>query len=329
MATHKKRSLSDIKVANIEKENDGISYEKIVPAISNFLTKKDDGAGKAVRGVEFLVDPENCKPWKFHNRDNAWLNPEKCADLISSIRKNEQQLPIIARKIENDPDGKTWEIIAGRRRWYSCKYLKKHVRLKAVSSDDRECAIIMNLENKDRADISEFEDSISYRQQFDAGLFDSQNEMSEALGLNKSKLSKMLAAAKINELPLIMGLFPDKTKLKVNPLYKLLALIEKSVTNKDVIFRKAEKLAEKQRVTGKSLPPSVIISELSKALTNSEKASYKKPKTYSVNNNRVISAHYNTDGNLVMEFKNKNISASSVSELEKVVLMAMKEFLPR
>ena len=69
--------------------------------------------------------------------------------------------------------------------------------------------------NKDRTDISEFEDAISYKQQLDAGLFDSQDEMAAALDLKKSKLSKLLGAAKIIKYPGIINLFPDITKIKV------------------------------------------------------------------------------------------------------------------
>ncbi len=48
-------------------------------------------------------------------------------------------------------------------------------------------------------DISEFEDVISFKQQLEAKLFDSQDEMAIALDLKKSKLSIMLSAAKIVE----------------------------------------------------------------------------------------------------------------------------------
>ncbi len=71
---------------------------------------KKNNYSETVRGTEFLVEPSDCRPWKFHNRDNIWMNVDKCQDLISSIRKNGQKVPIFARKIENDPDGKNWKL---------------------------------------------------------------------------------------------------------------------------------------------------------------------------------------------------------------------------
>ncbi|MBA4155663.1 ParB/RepB/Spo0J family partition protein, partial [Flavobacterium sp.] len=227
MSTRKKRSLSGV-IANdtelVENKN-----KIILPATSRTLDQsKKSVHSEAVRGTEFLVEPSDCRPWKFHNRDDVWMNVEKCQDLISSIRKNGQKVPIFARKIENDAGGKNWEIIAGRRRWFACNHLGIKIRVKATDANDRECAILMNLENKDRNDISEFEDAVSFKQQLEAELFDSQDEMAIALDLKKSKLSKMLSAAKIIDYKEIIDLFRDITVLKINPIYSLVLLLEKS-----------------------------------------------------------------------------------------------------
>ena len=239
----KKRSLSGISV-NIPKNGDNNNTDSgdtniVLPVVSMALsnTNPQNENSKSIRGFEYLVNSDDCKPWKYHNRDQIWMSPEKCKDLISSIRKNGQKFPIIARKIENDPEGKIWEIIAGRRRWFACKHIGIQVRLKAIAANDRDCAILMNLENKDRDDLSEFEDAVSYRQQLEAGLFDSQDDMAVALDLNKSKLSKMLNAAKLTNYNNVMRLFDDVTVLKINPVYKLVTAIERNSTNQEVIFQ--------------------------------------------------------------------------------------------
>jgi len=314
-----------VKVQSNEEKN--ISNEKVVPAVSNFISRKNDSIGQAVRGMEFLVDTDKCRPWKYHNRDQAWLNPERCNDLISSIRKNGQQFPIIARKLENDPEGKSWEIIAGRRRWYACHYLKKQIRVKAFTGDDREGAILMNLENKDRDDISEFEDAISYRQQLDSGLFDSQDEMAMALDLKKSKLSKMLSAAKITNYKSIMRLFSDITKLKINPVYSLVALIDKSEKNKEVILKRAKNLHDIHIKKGKSLTPTVCINELIKSLNESSKDVSIKWKNYKIAGAEVLRSDSKSKGKVSFSFNCNNINKENIEEVRRLVLTAFDEFL--
>ena len=120
MSLRKKRSLSGV-VLN-DSNIIGSESKIILPATSMSLSyERKNNSSEAVRGTEFLVEPSDCRPWKFHNRDNVWMTVDKCQDLVSSIRKNGQKVPIFARKLENDPDGKNWEIIAGRRRWFACK----------------------------------------------------------------------------------------------------------------------------------------------------------------------------------------------------------------
>src|SRR5215208_4378726 len=118
MSTRKKRTLSGVKI--FEQDEANVRDNKIIlPATSMSLNLEKKNYSEAVRGTEFLVEPSDCRPWKFHNRDNVWMTVDKCQDLISSIRKNGQKVPIFARKIENDLEGKSWEIIAGRRRWFA------------------------------------------------------------------------------------------------------------------------------------------------------------------------------------------------------------------
>ena len=42
------------------------------------------------------VDPKRCRPWKYHNRSNAWYTKERCEDLIDSMGKDGQLEPALA-----------------------------------------------------------------------------------------------------------------------------------------------------------------------------------------------------------------------------------------
>ncbi len=321
----KKRSLSGV-VANNSNSTD-VSNKIILPATSRTLNQeKKNNHSEAVRGTEFLVEPSDCRPWKFHNRDNIWMSVDKCQDLISSIRKNGQKVPIFARKLENDADGKHWEIIAGRRRWFACNHLGIKVRIKATDANDRECAILMNLENKDRNDISEFEDAISFKQQLEANLFDSQDEMAKALDLKKSKLSKMLSAAKIIEYREIINLFRDITLLKINPVYTLVLLLEKNTTNKELIINKARQLNDVISSRKSPIKTNVIINELISSIDNKENKN-KIYKTFKLEDKIIIKTNDVTSRKVVFELNRSNLVNFSPEAIKSVVLDALNEYL--
>ena len=74
----------------------------IVPAADLALS------GRSIPAIEretvLSVDPRRCRPWKYHNRTEAWYTRERCADLIESIAKDGQLEPALARKIVGDPN---------------------------------------------------------------------------------------------------------------------------------------------------------------------------------------------------------------------------------
>lgn len=323
MSMRKKRTLAGVFVnnSNSEKVN-----KIILPATSMSLSVQKKNYSEAVRGTEFLVDPNDCRLWKFHNRDNVWMNVDKCQDLILSIRKNGQKVPIFARKLDNDPDGKNWEIIAGCRRWFACNYLGKKIRVKATDASDRECAILMNLENKDRNDISEFEDAVSYRQQLEAKLFDSQDEMAMALDLKKSKLSKMLSAAKIIEFQEIMSLFKDVTKLKINPIYSLVLLIEKNDNNKEVVLRRAKELNTFLLNKKTETKPAVIVNELIKSVEKKADSKEIFVKSYNIGEKTVLKATQPTSRKIIFELINYN-SKKQLDMINKFIAEALSDLV--
>lgn len=324
MSTRKKRTLSGV-VASTSNEN--IKEVKVLLPAAVRSSSGNQNQPEVVRGTEFLVEPTDFRPWRFHNRDSVWMTIDKCQDLISSIRKNGQKVPIFARKLEsNSSDGKRWEIIAGRRRWFACNYLGIKVRVKAVDASDRECAILMNLENKDRNDISEFEDAISYKQQLDAKLFDSQDEMASALELKKSKLSKMLTAAKLINYPEVMDLFSDITLLKINPIYSFVLLLEReSVGTKKVL----QKAVELKRVIDKNpaIKVNVIINELMKAAGDEISGHQNVQKMYKLEDKVIVKASTPSANRLVLEINKSNIAGKSLESVKAILFNALAEYI--
>ena len=226
----------------------------------------------------FQVNAKSCVPWAFHNRKAAsWWNYDSCKDVIESIRNRGQDTPAVARRRKESEvtDGIVWEIIAGRRRWYACDFLGIPLKLKEFEGTDREAAIVMNSENMDRDDITEFEYALSFKEQLQQGLFSSQDDMLLALTsseeghlkLNKSKLSKMLKAAELYKYPALERIFPDAAVLKVNPVYGLMVELD---THKETIIKRANTLSAK--FESRALPkPSLLIKDLIDSISRTTK----------------------------------------------------------
>lgn len=189
------------------------------------------------------VDPKRCRPWKFHNRTEAWYTRERCQDLIDSIVKDGQLEPALARKVVGDPNY-DFELIFGMRRRFACEATGQKLRLRVVEADDARAAVLMHIENADRQDITPMERAISFLVQAEAKVFPTQEAMAEALNVSKGQVAKMIKAAGLLKHPGLAALFPDRSVVPVEQAYKLAALMERPGA-KEVVLKAAQTLAQK------------------------------------------------------------------------------------
>ncbi len=247
-----------------------ISDKDPLSEIKSKIKSKEPGL-KAVPTIKFrdtypltelkAVDPKRCKPWKYHNRDVAWLTKERCLDLIVSIHRNGQIEPAIVRKIEGDPDH-DYEIICGVRRWFACTQIPNQKFLVCVTdADDKTCMILMHSENADSKDISEFERAFSFAQQMKSGVFKNQTEMADAMGVSQGTISKMIKAAEIFEHEWIRALFHNKLDISVKHAYNLSVLLKKPDTY-HLIYNEALNLKKEMERTGNFLPAPKVLKTL-------------------------------------------------------------------
>lgn len=189
------------------------------------------------------VDPKRCRPWKFHNRTEAWYTRERCQDLIDSIVKDGQLEPALARKVVGDPNC-DFELIFGMRRRFACEATGQKLRLRVVEADDARAAVLMHIENADRQDITPMERAISFLVQAEAKVFPTQEAMAEALNVSKGQVAKMIKAAGLLKHAGVAALFPDRSVVPVEQAYKLAALMERPGA-KEVVLKAAQTLAQK------------------------------------------------------------------------------------
>ena len=142
------------------------------------------------------VDPKRCRPWRYHNRSDAWYTKERCQDLIDSIVKDGQLEPALARKLAGDADF-DFELIYGMRRRFAAEFTHSKLKIRVTEADDAKAAVLMHIENADRQDITPMERALSFLQQLEAKVFSTQEAMAEAFGLGSPQVTKMLKAAQL------------------------------------------------------------------------------------------------------------------------------------
>lgn len=192
------------------------------------------------------VDTECCQPWKYHNRDKIWLTKDNCKDLITSIAKVDQQVPVMLRRSKPGSNYE-YDIIYGVRRWFACKQLDKKLYARITEATDRECMILMHIENADSKDISDFERAYSFRMQYKAGVFSSQNDFAEAMSISKSMVTKMFTAAELSDNSWFNEFVTNKVEVPLIKAYRISSSLRNSFTREFVekeIFKLRDSLRE-------------------------------------------------------------------------------------
>ena len=225
--------------------------------------------GRAMPSLEreniHAVDPKRCRPWKYHNRTDAWYTRERCQDLIDSIVKDGQLEPALARRLEGEKDY-DFELIFGMRRRFACEATGQKLKVRLVDADDARAAVLMHIENADRQDITPMERAISFQVQAEAKLFTTQEAMAEALGVSKGQVAKMIKAAGLLKHPAILALFPDRSVVPVELAYQLAAVMERPGA-KEVVLKAAQTLGSRG---GAKRPAAEVLKSLLASLDRSK-----------------------------------------------------------
>ena len=152
-----------------------------------------------------LVEPERCRMWAQHNRDYARLTAENCADLIEGIKaQNGQEFPAIVRRLP-EGDSHEWEVICGARRHFAISWLRANTYpqfrylIEERELTDEEAFRLADIENRDRADISDYERARDYAAAIELYYDGQQKRMAERLEVSASWLSRYLQLARLPE----------------------------------------------------------------------------------------------------------------------------------
>jgi ParB family chromosome partitioning protein len=143
------------------------------------------------------VNPFRCRMWSLHDRIGEHVTAETCRDEIESFLKHGQLVPALGRSIHDDADYEV-ELIYGARRLFVAQHLNKPLKVELREGlSDREAIVAMDIENRQRTDVSAYERGVAYARWLNAGRFKSQEDIARALKISASQVSRLLNLSRL------------------------------------------------------------------------------------------------------------------------------------
>jgi ParB/RepB/Spo0J family partition protein len=150
------------------------------------------------------VNPFHCRMWEGHERLEDHITEETCRAEIESFLTHGQQTPVLARPLRNDMNHQ-YEVVYGARRLFVACHLNMPLALELRELSDREAVIAMDIENRQRKELSPYERGRSYNLWLRNGLFASQEELARAINISASQVSRLSRLAHLP--PVIVNAF--------------------------------------------------------------------------------------------------------------------------
>ena len=181
---------------------------------SNALADSGEREEKTLR----WVDPDACVMWQRHNRAYDLLTADNCRDLIDSLRaQGQQEFPAVVRRLPVG-QGAEYEVICGARRHFAVSWLRANnypnfrYLIEVRDLTDEEAFRLADIENRDRADLSDYERARDYLQALELYYGGKQKAMAARLEVSEAWLSRYLYLARLPDA--VVQAWPQITDLK-------------------------------------------------------------------------------------------------------------------
>ena len=138
-------------------------------------------------------EPNDVRPWRFHNRSQSGMDDPALDALAASIRRDGQQQLGLARRL---PAGDTHavEAIFGVRRLEACRRagVRWRAEVRDASFPDAQCAALMHDENEWTEGVSPLENALQWQAMLKAGVFPSQSALADHIGCHRGTVSRAI-----------------------------------------------------------------------------------------------------------------------------------------
>jgi len=146
---------------------------------------------------------------KWANRHSSSFDTavfDKFKDEIANAGGNIQ--PILVR-----PAGTRYEVVFGHRRYTACKQLGLPVLAMIMEMSDEELFTLMDRENRERLDLTPYEQGEMWRKALDNGLFSSARQLAAQVGASHVHVNQCIAIARLPKF--VLELFVNPTEIQV------------------------------------------------------------------------------------------------------------------
>jgi len=190
------------------------------------------------------ANPFRCRMWAYHDRNECQVTERTCDAEIASFSRHGQLLPVLGRPLQGDPDF-DYELIYGARRLFVARHINKPLMVEVRELADREAIVAMDIENRQRLEVSAYERGVSYARWLRAGHFESQEDLSRALKISPSVVSRLTKLARLPAA--VVSAFHDPTEICESWGLELIEALE-DPRRREVTLRAARRIAaEAQR----------------------------------------------------------------------------------
>lgn len=142
------------------------------------------------------VNPFRCRVWDLHDRLEECVTEGTCKAEIESFMAHGQRVPTLGRPLHGDPDHDV-ELIYGTRRLFVARHLNMPLLVELREVSDMEAILAIDIENRQRLDVSPYERALSYSRWLAAGYFSSQDALAREFKISPAQVSRLLRLAKL------------------------------------------------------------------------------------------------------------------------------------
>lgn len=233
-----------------------LKHESTVQSLESELKQYREG----IRTLKLPTSTISLSRWA--NRHESSLRNsafEALKDEIAHAGGNIQ--PILVRPASKGPD--CYELVFGHRRFAACAELGLPVLSMVMDLSDEELFTLMDRENRQRADLTPYEQGVMWGKALDAGLFSSARQLAAHLGISHTQVNRCLDIAHLPDY--VVQVFETPTELQhrwVKPIKDLMQ------SDPELLVERAQKI----KALGKSLPAAKAFEMLTRTQTDEPKA---------------------------------------------------------
>lgn len=278
--------------------------------------------------VVLKLDPKTVRFSHLANRHELSLKTSD-ADfkaLKDDLRANGQEFPIKVKAVDGDADHE-FEVIAGHRRLLACRELDAEVAggfpvfavLDGTAAELKVHALKMYRENALRKDLSPFETGTMFRRWLIEGLFATQKELADALGLSTPTVSHYLGIAELP--PEILNAFRDPRTISLRWINDLAPALK---TQRAALIAAAQRLA---RATPAPDPEAVLRELLAATKGRGRKTARPEAETVKVGGKSLYTISWK--GSRVSLKFGKQVDAGIVGDAQEAVKAFLTQWLKK